>query len=846
MKKIRILLLLLITGCAGAKEVFYDLTIAAQHVNITGKPVHAMTINGGIPGPTLRFKEGDAAVINVHNNMKHETSIHWHGMLVPPDMDGVPFVSFPPIKPGATFTYRFPIRQNGTYWYHSHTHLQEQIGVYGSIVIDPKSGRESSKEHVVVLSDWTNRNPPEVLRTLRRGSEFFSIEKKTAQSVLGAAKTGTLSDFFQREAMRMPAMDLSDVAYDAFITNGKPEESIAARPGQTVRLRIINAAAGSYFHMNWAGGPLTIVAADGQRVEPVRMDEPLLIAIAETYDVLVKVPADGSYEFRSTAQDGSGKTSLWIGTGEKHFAKDIPKPFVYESMMGFDLKHLLALTPQGTMGMNDRMVESGAFDKPGMNMGSMGHGSDMGGMNHGGMNMNRMDHGSTEMGGMKHKKMAMEGMSEEVHTAMQGMDHSKMDMPDMKKEQEGDVGKMDHTQMRHGSDMGMGTMDHSNMKDGAGMAMGAMSQDSMQGMDMGGGMGGMKGMKHNPPKLYDFLLREDAARAPMLMSDGMPPDRPFSPYKKLRALKDTSLPDNAPRRTFRLTLDGEMGRYVWMINNRPLSPDDDLHIKEGEVVQFIMINRTMMHHPMHLHGHFFRVINGQGDRSPLKHTVNVEPMSTTVIEFMANEPGDWFFHCHILYHMMSGMARVVRYEGFTPAPETEAIGNGVYEEHNPFLFYGYADVMSNMNQGQITASSLLNIFNLEWQAGWDGVSDTEWETTFTYERFINRFTNVFVGVHAEGVDWTREDERLVGGVRYLLPGNFLSTAWVDSDGEARITLDRELMLTPRLSIFGEVEYDTRDDWSYQVGLSYLLTKSLSATALWDSDYGVGAGFTVRF
>lgn len=772
MRTLQLVLLLLSWVPAVAKEVTYNLTIAARHVNITGKPVHAMTINGGIPGPTLRFRDGDTAVIHVHNSMKHQTSIHWHGMLVPPDMDGVPFVSFPPIEPGATFTYRFPIRQSGTYWYHSHTHLQEQIGVYGSIAIDPKSGRENARDHVVVLADWTDRNPQEVLRTLRRGSEYFSVRKRTAQSVLGAAKTGTLGDYFRREAMRMPAMDLSDVAYDAFITNGKPEDTLTAKPGETVRLRIINAAAASYFHLNYAGGPFTIVAADGQKVEPLKMDEPLMIAIAETYDVVVKVPAQGAYEFRATAQDGSGKTSLWIGSGDRHSAKDIPKPFLYESMMGFDLKHALALTPQGVMGMNDRKVERGALDQPGMNMGGM-------------------DHSSMDMDGMRHEQMSMSGM-----------DHSAM--PE-------------------------GAMNH-----GAG---------GMSGMDMGGGM---QGMKYNPGKWYDFLLREDSALPTMLASDGMSPHRPFSPYKKLRSTKSTTLPDKAPRRTFRLTLDGEMGRYVWMINNRPLSPNDDLFIREGEVVRFIMINRTMMHHPMHLHGHFFRVINGQGDRSPLKHTVNAEPMSTTVIEFMADEPGDWFFHCHILYHMMSGMARVVRFEGFTPDPATEAVSRGLYEEHNPFLVYGYADALCNMTQGRITASSLLNIFNLQWEAGWNDVDDTQWEATFTYERFINRFTNVFVGVHAEGTDWTREDERLVGGVRYLLPGNFLSTAWVDSDGEARFSLDRELMLTPRLSAFGEMEYDTRDAWSYQAGLSYVLTKSLSATALWDSEYGVGAGITVSF
>jgi FtsP/CotA-like multicopper oxidase with cupredoxin domain len=186
------------------------------------------------------------------------------------------------------------------------------------------------------------------------------------------------------------------------------------------------------------------------------------------------------------------------------------------------------------------------------------------------------------------------------------------------------------------------------------------------------------GRKHNPPKWYDFLLREDAAHSTMLATDSMmSKERPFPPYNMLRAVKNTSFPKSAPRRDFRLTLDGDMNRYVWMINNKPLSPDDDILIREGEVIRFIMINRTMMHHPMHLHGHFFRVINGQGDRAPLKHTVDVAPMTTTVIEFMADEPGDWFFHCHLLYHMMSGMARVVEYQGFTPAPETAEIRNEI-------------------------------------------------------------------------------------------------------------------------------------------------------------------------
>ncbi|MEO5915395.1 MAG: multicopper oxidase domain-containing protein [Luteolibacter sp.] len=790
-----LLVLALLPNFLHAREVVYHLSIAKQQVNITGKAVNAMTINGGIPGPTLRFTEGDTAVIHVHNMMDTATSVHWHGMLVPPDMDGVPFITYPGIEPGETFTYRFPIRQSGTYWYHSHTMLQEQRGVFGSIVILPrKRGGNADMEHVVVLSDWTNKNPMEILRNLRRGSEYFGVEKGTSQSLLGAAKTGKLGAWFGREGMRMPAMDLADVAYDAFLVNGKPEESLAAGPGRTIRLRIIDGSASSFFHLSYAGGPMTIVSADGQAVVPLKMMKPILIGIAETYDVLVKVPASGAYEFRATAHDGSGHSSLWIGSGERHPAKDLPMPFVYDTMMGFNWKNAFALTPAGSMGMPDRDVDAGKFDSPGMHMEGMGH------------------NGPMKM------QMAMQGMD---HESMPGMDMSGMDMSNM------DHSKMDHSKM-----------DHSTMKMDHGMS--GMDHSSMSGMqDMG--------VKHNPPVWYDFLLRDDAARAPLLATDGMmSTERPFAPYKKLRATRDTSYPASAPRREFRLTLDGDMTRYVWMINNKPIQPGDDLHIREGEVVRFIMINRTMMHHPMHLHGHFFRVLNGQGNRSPLKHTVDVEPMSTTVIEFMADEPGDWFFHCHLLYHMMSGMARIVEYEGYTPAPETAAVRDRIYQEANPWLFYGFADILSSETQGRLTLSDPLNIISLEWEAGWHASDGIDWEGDLTYGRYFNRFTTVFAGVYAEGNNSDSDTERAIAGVSFLLPGNFMSRAWIDSDGGARVTLDREIMLTPRLGIFGEVEYDTHDKWSSQAGFSYLINQYFSVTTIWDTDYGLGAGITVRF
>ncbi len=809
-----------LAGWTDAAERRYELTIASQEVNITGKSRPAITVNGGIPAPTLRFEKGDTAVMVVHNTMDVPTSIHWHGMLVPPEMDGVPGVSFPGIPAKSTFTYRFSIRQEGTYWYHSHTGLQEQVGVYGPIVITPNR-REygATKDHVVLLSDWSDRSPEQVMKLLRRGSEWMGVEKKTSQSMLGAIKTGKLAEFWKREAMRMPPMDLSDVYYDAFLVNGKRSEELETRPGETVRLRVIAGSAMSFFYLQFAGGPVKIVTADGQPVQPLTMKKPLLIAVAETYDLIVKVPADGAYEFRATAQDGSGYASLWLGNGKKHEVEEMPKPFLYDTMNMFSWKRMFALTPRGTMGMTNRQVDAGEFDQPGMNIAGM------------------------KMDGMKmSSRMEMSG-------GMEGMDHGAMNMSPDEMAAMKDADGVDHSAMEgmepavatdHGS---MGKMDSSS----------SMDPDSMPAMKSPsemrhGSMAKMNdsGLKKNPPKWYDFLLRDDAASYPLLGSDGMESRyRPFPPYQMLRSVGNTTLSANAPRRTVLLTLDGDMSKYVWQINNRILAPDNDIHIKKGEVVQFIMINRTMMHHPMHLHGHFFRVINGQGARSPLKHTVDVEPMSTTVIEFEANEFGDWFFHCHLLYHMHSGMARVVDYDGYTPDAATVAARADLYKD-DTWILYGLVDVVSSESQGTIIFSKILNSFVLNYEAGWERVGDTKWEADITYNRYINRFTSVFAGVYGEGVDFNRDTERLIAGVNYLLPLNLGATAWVDSDGGARVTVGRELMLTPRLGIFGEVEYDTHDHWSYQGGASYRLSQTFSATALWDSVYGVGAGITLRF
>jgi hypothetical protein len=776
---------------AQAAVVEYELTIAQQEVNITGKFALGMTINGSIPGPTLRFKEGDTARIHVHNKMSVETSIHWHGILVPPDMDGVPNISFPPINPGTTFTYEFPIRQSGTYWYHSHTSLQEQSGVYGPIVIEPRQKRlHVDRDYVVLFSDWTDENPYEVLRTLKRGSEWYSIQKGSAQSIFGAARLGMLGDYFKRELQRMPVMDISDVAYDRFLANGKPESSLPAHPGETVRLRIIDGSATTYFHLEFAGGPMRIISADGLDVEPVEQKR-FLIGVAETYDVLVQVPAHGAYEFRATGHDGSGFASVWIGSGKRHPATDVPNPNLYHSMGDLSLKRILTLTPADAMGMSDSKVEAGTFDKPGM-----------------------MGMGSKDMG-------TMPGMKSMNH----GADPSKMKMENTDHSSSKTVGGPSY-------DAGM-TMEH--------------PTSTTEKIDHGG-----HSMPIPPQTLQignkygtDFrFLAADVSASKNLAMDGMDPRRPWPPYAKLRSIKPTAFATDKPVREIRLTLDGDMDRYVWFLNKKPLSESDSIRIREGEIARFIMINRTMMHHPMHLHGHFFRVVNGQGDHAPLKHTVDVAPMSTTVIEFDANEVGDWFFHCHLLYHMKSGMARMIHYENFIINPQLEAIRPNLYKDS--WYFWGQADILSNMTEGFLTLSNTRNILTVEWEVGWQQVDETEWEGIFTWGRYINRFFTLFAGADSMGEDDEHDKTRGVLGFQHLLPLNVEAKVWVDSDGGARINFDKEFELTPRLALIGEAQYDTHDQWEGSVGIAYTIAKKVSFVGQWHSDFRWGGGLQIRF
>src|SRR5690606_14485731 len=384
----------------------YTLTIEKQAVNFTGKEVMGMTVNGSIPGPTLEFTEGEQAVIHVINKMDVETSVHWHGILLPNFQDGVPYLTTPPIKPGTTFTYEFPIKQSGTYWYHSHTMLQEQSGVFGSIVIQPKEKTlDYDKELVLMLSDWTNEKPKDVMRTLKRGSEWYGIKKGTSTPLSQVIGHGALSAQIDFWRQRMEGADIADIYYPAFLVNGKQvAEYPDFKPGEKVRLRIIDGSSSTQFWMTFGGEIPLLVSADGLDVVPVKRNK-TFIAIAESYDFIVTIPQSGKLEFRAMAQDGSGTALAYLGSGEILPAPIVEKPdkiAMMQEMAKMKMKmgaHAIKFQPK-----KDERYEM--KEEYGMKMDGM-----------------EMDHSK-----MDHSKMEMPKDSMKMDHSK--MDHSKMNMPE--------------------------------------------------------------------------------------------------------------------------------------------------------------------------------------------------------------------------------------------------------------------------------------------------------------------------------------------------------------------------------------------------------------------------------
>lgn len=570
----------------------FDLDIAPMEFNVTGRPRIATVVNGMLPAPTLRWREGDNVTINVTNHLSEDSSIHWHGILLPAPMDGVPGLTFPGIKPGETFTYQFPVKQGGTYWYHSHSGMQEQTGVYGALIIEPRWGEAHAfdREHVIVLSDWTDEDPMTVVANLKMESDYYNRQQRTLGTFFDDAERmgfgAALQDRLMWGDMRMSPTDIMDVTGSTytFLINGRPPAAnwtALFEPGERVRLRVINASAMTTFDMRIPGLELQVVQADGVDVQPVFVEE-FRIGVAETYDVIVKPQADTAYTIFAQAQDRSGYARATLA----------PREGMSAAVPDLDLRPLRTMAD---MGMDHANMDHGAMQ--------MGEAQPMPEMDHRNMDHANMDHGAMPMGEAQ---------------AMPEMDHA----------------NMDHA-----------NMDHTNM---AVMASSAIVENA-DGVDPSTLRG-----HPNVGNIAEMPQNKLAQAGTGLDGNG----RRVLTYADLRSISpyDDMSP---PNRTIEFHLTGNMERFVWGFNGKKFSESEPIRIALGEKVRFALINNTMMEHPIHLHGFFTVLENGQGNFMPLKHTVNVKPGERLSYYFMAHTPGHWAFHCHLMYHMETGMFRTI-------------------------------------------------------------------------------------------------------------------------------------------------------------------------------------------
>ncbi|MEN5107940.1 MULTISPECIES: copper resistance system multicopper oxidase [Pseudomonas] len=531
----------------------FDLYIGELPVNITGAARTAMAINGSLPGPILRWREGDTVTLRVRNRLKQDTSIHWHGIILPANMDGVPGLSFHGIAPDGMYEYRFKVHQNGTYWYHSHSGLQEQIGVYGALVIDAKDPEPFTydRDYVVMLSDWTDADPAQVLSKLKKQSDYYNFHKRTVgdfvDDVSEKGWSGAVADRKMWAEMKMSPTDLADVSgYTyTYLMNGKaPNDNWTGifKPGEKIRLRFINGSAMTYFDVRIPGLKMTVVAADGQYVKPVSIDE-FRIAVAETYDVIVEPENEQAYTLFAQSMDRTGYSRGTLA--------------VREGMQG----PVPALDPRPLISM-----------------------SDMG-----------MDHGN--MAGMEHNNMA-------------GMDHDSM-----------------------------AGMNHGSMTTGSAMQSHPASETNNPLVDM---------QTMTPtPKLNDpgIGLRDNGRRV-LTYSD----------------LRSTFIdPDGRePGRTIELHLTGHMEKFAWSFDGIKFSDAQPLRLKYGERLRITLVNDTMMTHPIHLHGMWSDLEDENGNFMVRKHTIDMPPGAKRSYRVTADALGRWAYHCHLMYHMETGMFREVR------------------------------------------------------------------------------------------------------------------------------------------------------------------------------------------
>jgi CopA family copper-resistance protein len=610
----------------------FDLSIGFQKVNFTGKQRIATTVNQSLPAPILRWKEGERVTLRVTNTLDHDSSIHWHGIILPSEMDGVPGMSFDGIKPGETFVYEFDVNQNGTYWYHSHSGFQEQTGLMGAIVIDPKDPDPVAydRDMVVLLSDWTDTAPEKVYSTLKKMSHYYNFRERTVGDLVRDLKTKGLSATWNERAMwnqmRMSETDISDVTgytYTYLMNGVTPDQGWLGlcKPGEKVRLRFINGAAMAIFDVRIPGLKMTVVAADGQNIQPVVVDE-FRIGVAETYDVIVEPAADSAYTIFAQSNDRTGYARGTLTT-DIALRAEIP-----------------AMDPAPTLGHREMGMDMSGMDHSGHDMGGMDHsGHDMSAMkamDHGNQGEKTMDHSGHDMSG------GMPGMDHSQHSkpAMEGMEHSGHDM-----------GAMDHS----GHDMSAMKMDHSQHNGKSRLAKAGF----------GSNFDPLAKINHADTEFGPHVDSHSEAPQSGLADPGIGLrdhmklyGRRVLTYADIRGLHPT-YDKREPSREIELHLTGNMRRYMWSINGLNFADAEPLELAFGERVRIILVNDTMMTHPIHLHGLWSELETGDPEYIPRKHTIIVQPGSRISYLVTADAKGRWAYHCHLLYHM-PGMMREVR------------------------------------------------------------------------------------------------------------------------------------------------------------------------------------------
>jgi len=585
--------LLMVASAAAART--HDLVIERRAMEIVpGRTSQVVAINGQVPGPVLRLTEGEEATIRVTNRLPYATSIHWHGLLVPGQHDGAPgFNGFPGIAPGETYTYRFRIRQSGTYWYHAHG-LEEQAGQYAALVVDPAGPDpiRADREHVIVLSDHSEEEPAAILRNLKGDPGYYNATKRTVPELFAdARKFGwrkTLADRTAWARMRMDPTDIADVGRYAILLNGKPTAAkpwLALKAGERTRLRFVNASAMSFIDVRIPGLAMTVVMADGRRVEPVTVDE-FRMGVAETYDVIVEPADDRAWP-------------LWIETIDRKASV------------------LASLAPQEGMAVEPPAPRPRQI----LLLGEMGHGMD---------------------------GMAMPAAAPPAAPAATAAADPSC--------------PPEHAAMGHCTPKASASAGAAGPWTGTAVALASRPEGGTPFPRVDYGYGSMPAMDHSTMDHGAELGREgdtDGSGRVFGWATGAPYGARVLSMRDLAAA-DPQADTRAPTREILVRVTGNMERYVWTLNGKAFGDAPPLRVGFGERVRITFVNETMMAHPMHLHGMFFEVENGQPmDRLPSKNVIVVAPGRTQSILLTANEAGEWPLHCHLLYHMASGMMQTL-------------------------------------------------------------------------------------------------------------------------------------------------------------------------------------------